>query len=79
MKLYLESLEDRCTPVVHSFSAGAFHSDAVNAGGTPANAIVRNALGGIPAPITASAGHANGVPFDLGYVPSLPGPQPEDH
>ncbi len=66
----LELLEDRLAPVVHSFSAGALNSDAPAAGGTPANAIVRANLGGIPAPIFASLDASpNGVPFDLGFVP----------
>jgi hypothetical protein len=69
MKPNLEVLESRFAPVVHSFSAGAPHSDAPNAGGTPANAIVRDNLGGIPAPIFASAGHAQGLPFETGSVP----------
>ena len=69
MLLSVEQLEERCCPVVHSFSAGASHSDSPNAGGTPANAIVRDNLGGIPAPVFASDGHAQGLPFELGFVP----------
>ena len=66
----LEQLEDRFCPVVHSFSAGAPHSDAPQAGGTPANAIVRANLGGIPAPINASFDASpEGEPFDAGFVP----------
>jgi hypothetical protein len=66
----LEGLEDRFAPVVHSFSAATTHSDSPNAGASPtANAIVRANLGGLPAPVFASAGHAQGVPFELGSVP----------
>lgn len=55
--IQIEQLEDRACPVVHSFSAGALASgDNPNAGGSPANAIVRNNLGGIPAPLFAGQG-----------------------
>lgn len=67
--LQVEQLEDRCTPVVHSFSAGAPNSDAPQAGGTPANPVVIQALGGIPAPVVAAGDNAQGVPFDANAVP----------
>jgi len=69
MKLQLEELESRFAPVVHSFSAATTHTDQPNAGGTPANAVVREALGGIPAPVVATAGNAQGVPFATNSVP----------
>lgn len=68
--LRLEQLEERDVPVVHPFTPAALVSPSPNAGGTPANQIVADNLGGIPAPIAASNGHAQGVPFDLGEVPA---------
>ena len=69
--LNVEQLEDRCAPIVHSFSAAATHSDSPNAGGTQAtNAILfQSALGATPVPIVASFGNSQGVPFQTGSVP----------
>lgn len=72
VKPYLECLEDRRTPIVHSWGAlvvGIENSD--NAGGGPATSAILNqsALGGAPVPIVASAGHSQGIPFDLLHAP----------
>lgn len=71
----VEALEDRCTPIVHSFAGnivGQLHSP--NAGGTPAtDAIVnKSALGAAPVPVVASGGDSNGTPFDFAK-PHAPG------
>ena len=71
--LNVEQLEDRCVPIVHSFSAsviGQVHSP--NAAGTQATQAILQALGGTPVPVVASDGHAGGVPFDFA-VPHAPG------
>lgn len=70
--LRVEELEDRCVPVVHSFSAAAGVSPSANAGGTPANPVVIEALGGIPAPVVAVDWGAEGVPFETNHVPGEP-------
>lgn len=70
--LSVESLEDRCTPVVHSFTPAAGLVDAAAAGGTAANQVVIGALGGIPAPVVASGDHSQGVPFIVNHVPANP-------
>ena len=69
--LNVEQLPELCVPVVHSFSNGALAADAFNAGGTPANDNVTAALGGIPAPVVASFGNAEGTPFDV-FPPHVP-------
>ncbi len=64
----VECLEERCCPIVHSFSAGALASASPNAGGSPqatAAILFRSALGATPVPIVASDG---AIPFD-----SVPG------
>lgn len=70
--LNVEQLEDRTCPVVHSFSAATTHNDNPAAAGTAANLVVQQALGGTPAPVVASAGHAQGVPFQS-TPPQVPG------
>lgn len=72
VQLNVEVLEDRTTPVVHSFSAATGVSDSPNAGGSPANVTVAAALGSIPAPVAATNGVAQGVPFEVNHVPASP-------
>lgn len=57
-KPQIEVLEERATPIVHSFSAGALASDSPNAGGTPATQAIlfHSALGAAPVPLVASGG-----------------------
>jgi hypothetical protein len=72
-QLNVEVLEDRTTPVVHSFSAAAGVSEAPNAGGSPqANLTVALHLGAIPAPVVASYGNSQGIPFETNHVPASP-------
>jgi hypothetical protein len=70
MKLNLEVLDERLTPVVHSFSAATTHSDADNAGGSPtANAVVRM-VHGSPAPVVVGGANcADHAPPAIGFVP----------
>lgn len=44
-------LEQRVLPVLHPFNPAAMIAASDNAAGTPANATVIRALGGIPAPL----------------------------
>ena len=66
-KPMVEQLEAKLTPIVHSFAPGLIAGNGVgisdNAGGAPATQVVLNALGGLPVPVAASAGHAKGNPF----------------
>jgi hypothetical protein len=71
----VECLEDRLTPIVHSFSAGAVASSSPNAGGSEAAraAILdQSALGATPVPVVAAGENAQGVPFDF-VKPHAPG------
>jgi hypothetical protein len=71
--LSVEQLEDRCTPIVHSFSASIVgQAQTSSAAGTAATAMVLRELDSTPAPIAASAGHAAGEPFTLS-PPHAPG------
>jgi len=70
--LSVEQLEDRCTPVVHSFSAATGVSDSPNAGGSPQANIVVAVAHGVPAPVVVGGLHAQGVPFIANHVPASP-------
>jgi hypothetical protein len=71
----VECLEDRLTPIIHSFSAGAVASESPNAAGSEtARAAILNqsALGATPPPVVAAGDLAEGVPFDF-VKPHVPG------
>lgn len=54
----VEQLEDRCVPIVHSFSAGALASGNPAAAGAAATQAIltQSAVAALPVPVAASAG-----------------------